>query len=317
MPTSEQIAALSPRRWFWLSLAITIAAGSLAVLGTVSLNLYGLYGDVRGKSYRVLSVDDRWSKYLLSMNYVPANFDAILVGSSKTQNWDTSRMTVAKVYNGSIEGANITEAKSIAENLLAKRKLRLVIFSIWPYMTATAGFKSGELTPAMYYGSFGSLRLYRSYADYLLFLLHRANFDTTPAGTERVKPLEPFTTLWQQNRPMPTKSYYPGGFKINPAAYQQYAALIIQARQNGAQLVRFRPPVFKQDYEPFQQEWKTYEESMDKLFAPTDPLIDFLTPEYAAFRADRSNFIDGAHLTSKAGDWLIDEMDRQLRPLIK
>lgn len=315
MPASDAMNSMAPSRWVGLTLLLTATLSSAAILGTYWLDLFALFGEAQGSHHRVLTTDERWAKYLLSMNYVPANYDGILIGSSKTQNWDTRYISVAHVYNQSVGGGNITEAKAMADLVLQKRKLRLAIFAVWPYMTNSSGFKSGPMTPSLYWSGLGSLRLYRSYADYAAYRLHLKTFNTTESGAERYT-LEPISTQWAQGKATPyvdPRVFFP----IDKAAYREYGELVQSARKNGATIVRLRPPVYVKDLEPFRAEWDTYNQTLDKLFEPTDPLVDFQAPAHASFNSNRANFLDGAHLTPEAGDRIIKEIDRQLQPLLK
>jgi len=79
-------------------LAIVVCAGAGAALN-YRINAFGLFGDVRGKVYRSYLNQDREAKYLYSLNYIPSNFNGILVGSSISGNWDTGGIQSARTYN--------------------------------------------------------------------------------------------------------------------------------------------------------------------------------------------------------------------------
>jgi hypothetical protein len=110
---------------------------------------------------------------------------------------------------------------------------------------------------------------------------------------------------------------YPAIFTIDPTALAEYRELVASARKNGARIVRLRAPVYIDDYQGYRDQWDHYNATLDALFEPSDILVDFLTPEYKDFMSDRSNFMDGSHLTPAAGQWIVDEMDRKLIPLLK
>ena len=305
---------MNPYSWVTWVIAITLSVAAFASLASYSANFYGLFGDAKGKRYKVTGRDARFDKYLLSMNYIPANFDGLLIGTSKSVNWDTGKITAAKVYNDSLSGGNISEAKAIADNVLARRKLRVVLFLIFPYMTESAGSKSGELKPEMYWGALGSLRLYRAYIDHAALEAHLFRLDTTPDGVELFEGEDPAASLWAAGKPV--HHNYVDVFKINPVAYREYGELVRSSRSNGALIVRVRPPVFKDDLQTYKNSFGKYYAEMDRLFEPSDPLIDFTTPAYDNFQNDRRNFTDGSHLTYQAGLKLVDDINKELLRLL-
>jgi len=71
----------------------------------VYMNGYGLFGDVKEK-FITLWHNERTSKYLFSFNYIPSNFEGMLIGSSVSDNLNTKKISKFKVYNASINGGN-------------------------------------------------------------------------------------------------------------------------------------------------------------------------------------------------------------------
>jgi len=52
---------------------------------------------------------------------VPANFDAVLIGSSMSANWNTSKIKALRVYNESMSAANIVEEKALVDHALSRQ----------------------------------------------------------------------------------------------------------------------------------------------------------------------------------------------------
>src|SRR4051812_32482242 len=110
---------MRPRNWLLLVIGLIAAIGGAATGLVVRLDPWGLYRDPRGRELRTYG-DARVAKYLLSARYVPANFNAVLIGSSMTANWDVSRLKRVRTYNESLNGANVVEEKAVVEQALAR-----------------------------------------------------------------------------------------------------------------------------------------------------------------------------------------------------
>ena len=132
------------------------------------LKAFGVFGDVRGKAYASYLNEDREAKYLFPFNHIPTNVDGVLIASSITGNRDTRKIGLAKTYNLSIDGANITEEKILAENMFAQKKLRLVFFGVYPHMVGNHGRKTAYMRPSDYWSALGSAQLLREDGNRIL-----------------------------------------------------------------------------------------------------------------------------------------------------
>ena len=104
---------MNPKYWLLATIStVLIAASAIAVLN-MAVDIYGLYSPSNGRRLPVLG-DARVAKYLLSMRYVPENFNAMLTGASISANWDVTAVNKLRIYNGSLNGGNIVEEKAIA-----------------------------------------------------------------------------------------------------------------------------------------------------------------------------------------------------------
>ncbi|SVC25000.1 uncharacterized protein METZ01_LOCUS277854, partial [marine metagenome] len=105
----------------------------------------------------------RLAKYLYSYNYIPVNYDGILIGTSASMNLDSSKIVNRNVYNLSIDGGNISESKLIADIAFSKGQFSLVVFTNHPYMIRDFGPKTPYLNPREYYGALGNIQLLKEY----------------------------------------------------------------------------------------------------------------------------------------------------------
>src|SRR5579864_3138682 len=95
-------------RWNVVVFVIVATLTTATAAINYKINFYGLFGDVRGTKYFIYD-NERTTKYLFGYNYIPHNFDGLLVGSSFSDNWDTGELTGIHMYNVSLNGGNITE----------------------------------------------------------------------------------------------------------------------------------------------------------------------------------------------------------------
>ena len=135
---------------------------AMVIISTIGVNIYlnefGLIGNQKNKDIRIYA-DEKTSKYLLSFNYIPNNFNGILVGPSLSdQMMDTKKLSDNyEIYNLSMDGGNISELKYAIDNVLKYGNIKLFIISLDPYITKNSGTKSSQINPKEYYSTFGSI----------------------------------------------------------------------------------------------------------------------------------------------------------------
>lgn len=299
--------AATCRRWNLavLSFTLAIATGSAAL--NYSLNIFGVFGNAAGLKLVVYD-NERTSKYLFSYNYIPANFDALLVGTSISDNWDTSRLTCMRLYNGSISGGNISEEALVAENVLLRSRPKLVMFVIHPYLTETSGRKSGYMNKQEYWGALGSIQLLRAYWN--KWLVER--------GTKR----QEFSEYGQDDfelHPVPVDRKVPAvgdaPLHVDARALKEYADLLARARSRGARIIGIIPPVEEGLGKANGQSYQAYYRQIRPLFLPSEPIIDFNNGDFDALRNQPSNFQDKLHLSRPAANQVMDALNKKVKTL--
>ena len=137
---------MRPRYWLLTTLStILIATAAIAALNMV-VDIYGLYRPSRGRRLPIFG-DDRVAKYLLSMRYVPENFNALLAGGSVSANWDITAIQGLRVYNGSLDGGNIVEEKALIEAALERPGVSVILLLVNPALTYSHEFQTVEMKP--------------------------------------------------------------------------------------------------------------------------------------------------------------------------
>lgn len=277
-------------------LAIVGLAGAVALIN-LRINLYGLYGDVRGQS-RAVASNERWSKYLYAFNQIPSNYDSLLVGSSLSANLETSAVRGFKMYNLSMTGANVAEEQILLDQALEHGRYRLIVFCVYPYMLKDHALKAGRMVPRDYWSGLGSLPLLEDYLITTAIRAHvfQARFTTSGAqdlesgGIPRIA-ADAALRLELQNRAGPVH------FAIDPDALQQLTALVRRARSSGARVVAYIPATYGPRYYAMREAYSEFESRILQLFAPGEAVLDFNDGTLAAFADDADNFLDGTHYT--------------------
>src|SRR2546423_1309606 len=153
---------MKPQNWFFTTLALIVIVAAVTVASNVTLDIYGLFRDPHGRRLPAIG-DDRVAKYLLSKKYVPGNFDAILVGSSVSANWNTGRMRSLRVYNESMTAANIVEEKALVDQALSQPGIKAALLTVHPYLTNSHRFATVQVSERETFGALGSLTLWEAY----------------------------------------------------------------------------------------------------------------------------------------------------------
>jgi hypothetical protein len=281
---------------------ITVAVvASAFVAVNVHLDPMGLF---HSKAHLLLYTNERWSKYLLTLRYVPEHFDAVLVGSSLTDNWDTGLMQ-PQTYNLSLEGGDISEERLLLENVLKQRAPKIVFFCVHPYLTASNGRKTPYMTRSDYWSALGSIELLKTYHG-------RQRVEQRAARQE-------FNEFGRRLFQIPSRPWRPrtmakgDSFEVDERSLAEYAKLVASARAAGARVVAVIPPVNREEWLTTEGAYRQYQRRILSFFRSDELLIDFNTPPYDALRGDRRNFPDGGHLSDSAAPFFAQELSRLIR----
>jgi hypothetical protein len=303
---------MSARKWIALTLLTTLAMGGGAALLNVRQDIYGLFRDTHGRRLPIYG-SERRGKYLLSMRYVPENFEAIFLGSSLTSNWNTAGITAYRTYNESTDGGNLTEQKLLAKTALGRSgspKLKVAICIIHPFMTDSHGLNAAEeMKPSEVSGALGSTSLLQAYKARRAIERGRVTLDWDAFGTEYredivgLKPLNPVLTRIMKSD---------AEIQVDEVAFREYAELLAELRRQGVRVVPVVPPTMEELIGPRRSRMTRYSRRILALFSATEPLVDFDAPQLAPFRRDRANFRDGVHLSSQGAAAVIKLLDARL-----
>ena len=278
------------------------------------IDYYGLFRDVEGK--KLIPYDNfRLAKYLYSYNYIPVNYDGILIGPSASINLDSSKIVNRNVYNLSLDGANISEQKLITDMVMSKGQLSLVVFSIHPYITKDFGPKTPYMTPREYYGALGNIQLLKEYfywAAARLDLYHNF-YKVDENGVFSFERPISAVSKFQSN---PGLVYKEPLSIVDEMALDEYKQLVHAARSHGAKLVGLMMPIYSKAYIAHKDNYDNYFKLISELFLPDERIIDFNLPLYSKYTDDISNFYGSVHLSPKGAEIFSLEFASQIDGLL-
>ena len=281
---------MRPRYWLLTTLSTILIATVATAALNMAVDIYGLYRPSRGRRLLVFG-DDRVAKYLLSLRYVPENFNALLIGASVSANWDITAIERLRVYNGSLDGGNIVEEKALIEAALERPGVSVILLLVNPALTYSHEFQTVELKPALKNSALGSLSLWSAYRNMLNIRLGRAPQPFDYAGTET------FLYAGSEMNVNMKEMWSAPEFKVDRVALQAHRDLVANLRARGVQLIFIVPPTSEQLFETKRAALERYLDLMRSEIGAGELWIDFLSPEGEAFRKTRANFSDGVHLT--------------------
>lgn len=297
---------MTARAWFVKTVALTVLLVIAIASANVAVDLYGIFRNPQGRHLAGYG-DDRVAKYLLSERYVPTNFNALVIGSSVSSNWDANRIDAFRFYNVSLDGGNIVEEKTISDRALASPRIKLVILVVHPFLTSSHDFETVHVTPRENLEALGSQNLLNAYKDKLRSRFHKdaQTFDATGTFVLPEEHREMNSVLQKVMDPVT-------GFKIDPIALRAHVDLVAELHAAGIPIVFVVPPISQSLLQPRAAQLAAYSSLLlcDKL--DNDKVIDFTSPEFAAFREDGTNFSDGIHLTRLGAREIVTDINQRL-----
>lgn len=274
---------------------------------------FGLWGDK--KSVRIWA-KEKTSKHLLSYKYIPNNFDGILIGASVAANLNTKNIDGAKIYNLSMEGANTSELELCVNNVFEKGKIKVIIISLYPYITKDSGIKGSEIHPQEYWGSVFStlpIRLLMSKIKSTITLAKNDKFKNSEWGYNDINIGVDVNTFYRDIED------YSGGINnninVDKEAVKALERIIESARGKKIKIVAYFHPIFHKRFNDYVNSgtWSSYKNEMAALFTGKDILLDMNSQSYDYIRMNKENYTGMGHLSKKGADAVLEVIENHLR----
>ena len=289
-----------PIYWCYGFIITTVLLLSSIVASNYYLDFYGIYGDSKGRELRIYS-NDRLSKYLLSLNYIPSNFDGLLIGSSATESYDLTKIDNVRIYNIAVSAGTATEQKIIADNVFSVAPMKIVIFSMNPYLTHRHGTLTNSMLPREKWRALFSTQALITQAVALIYSLF-GKWSTTDAWGKKRLPID---SNPENKWPNLNFSVY---LRTNEDAFDEYENLIKTARLQGARVIGFNPPMYSKKYQLEKDLYDSYTRRASSIFMPNEQIIDFMASKYDTYNNNSLYFTDGYHLSSVGAEFFSSEL---------
>lgn len=265
-------------------------------------NDYGLFGDVNGEEKRIY-MDEKESKYLLSLNYVPSNFDAILVGPSLSDHIKTKNITAYDIYNLSIAGGNISEIKPLVQNVSERGNLNFVLFCLDPYLTKDYGLKSLQIIDNPKLTTLFSLKAIKINLKKIYFYIfpHKDKFLDSEWGHNRIIIDKNHDSAKEINKrvvQIQNDSYH---IKVEKKALEELSNTVLELRKQNIKTLFYFHPVPYEIYSQknYNDEYQDYRSKTISAIGQTSIIIDMNNEKYNYIRKDYRNYLDSGHLSEK------------------
>lgn len=298
-------------------LLIVLGITALTISINIRTDLYGLFRSGRGPYLKVYG-EERNCKYLFSFRYIPENFDALMLGSSVSDNIPVRTVAGLRVYNASLNGGNMTEAKDLGINALRRGHFKLVILSLHRYLMQNPGQKTNFMIPARYWGALGSIQLFTASLGRLLDQagIKRSAFDSY--GAQSYGPSSPSVRDEIERFASQLRHGERNGwrFDVDPRAYLDLQELTQTVHQRGALFVGFYPPMPTAIQESTTRPLADFEATVLRAFGPEDVFIDFNRPDYRFISDENTNYREAAHLSDAGGRAVAAELDRVITAVL-
>jgi hypothetical protein len=300
---------MKTRTWLAATLGSTVVLAGLVALLNVKIDLYGIFSDQTGQS-RMVYGDERVAKYLLSTRYVPTNFDALLIGSSVSANWNAGLINSFRTYNESLNGGNVVEQEAIVDQALERPGVKAAVLLVHPYFTSSHNFETVELTPRIKLGALGSTSLLSAYKNAVNIRLGREEQTYDRFGSNN------FDTAARKLNPKLEKMLKSAGdFEIDEIAMRSYFRLIDKLHQRDIRILFVVPPTSTPLLTPKRAAFERYQALITPHMAAGDLLLDINSADYAGLRDDPENYTDGVHMRPAAAGAAVAAIDRELEKL--
>jgi hypothetical protein len=285
------------RGWLWRTLLLTVAMSCAFVWVTVRTDLLGLHGrsDVR------IHAVSRFSIYLMAYRFIPENFNGLLLGNSQAAVLDTAKIHSYKIFNAAIIFSNISEERTLAEEVLKRGHLKIVVLDLCPSLLATHSSKSAYMTPHDYWSSFGSIQTMLIYLQVARDALGHPGAGAViydPYGRARI-PLfpAPLTRVMQVE------------LAIDPIATRDLHELVDDLNAKGVKVYVIFSPMYQPKWDAQREELSDWQSKVMSGFAPGElEIIDLPEQVKKPLQANRENFPDYTHLSPSASDTVMESL---------
>ncbi|MBB6142258.1 hypothetical protein HNQ77_000196 [Silvibacterium bohemicum] len=296
----QETTGVSFRKWLCGTLLLTIAMCASFVFLNVKTDTLGLYGR-RGVRIHILP---RFSLYLMTYRFIPENFDGLMIGNSEGSVYDTSQIHGYKVFNAAMRASSMTEERAIAEEVLKRGHLKMVVLILGPTLTSTQTARSAYLTPHDYTASFGSVQMMMIYAQLLREALHRPGPITYDSNGRTHWPLKSTTGVF--------KPFTTADLTIDPSEGQDLYELLGELHAKEVKVYIVFPPMYEPKWDGQRQQLLQWRSAVMAGLTPDDEVVQIPPALRESIQTGPGNFPDFVHLSNTASATVMDAIAKDI-----
>ena len=306
---------MTSKKYVVFTFAITFAFITLFSFLNIFFNYFGLFGSK--DSIRIWGLE-KTSKYLLSYKYISENFEGIIIGPSSSTNLNTLDISGFKIYNLSMGGANISELKYAADNVIKKGKIKYLIICLNPYITKNSGKKGAQIDEKEYWGSIFSIlpiKIIKSKIKVLLIpegdAFHSSEWGYNDFHIHKKDII--FHDIVEERKLNPRSDII-----IDKTAYKELKSVIDLAHKKNVKILAYYYPFYHVFYNHYviSGSWENYKKEIDKLFVKNDIVWDMNSREYHYITQKYESYSDG-HLNRKGARLVLKVIEKKLLEIDK
>jgi hypothetical protein len=296
--------------WLRSTFLFLFSLVAIAIGTNVALDKFGFFGTRPGQLVMPTG-DERVAKHIMSQGYVPRNFDAFVIGTSVSGNLRLHTSDL-KIFNFSINGANIVEIKAIADEYLAIKKPRRVFVIVHPYMTNGHEFETVKLKPFDWLPALGSTALWDAYKEDIAKKIRKLPPAILADGSYI------FGESSKQLNPTLKKMFYEGDtFFVDPIALKAYKNLVNQLNEMKVPITYLVLPMDPAILSAKAKSFEAYVSDQIAMKQDKDFVIDFTKMSAELAGNSKLKFSDGIHFTDSGAEELAKLIQMKLQALSK
>lgn len=299
----------------------------MLVISFIAYNYYADdFGLWRQHEKRRVWTESVSSKYLMSIKYVPENYDNIIIGPSVSEILDPGRIQSAGFYNLSSAGANIQKQQPAIKAYFDSAKPGgILLVTLYPYFVNHHKPIRDSVFEKPFQSTLFSLFPIQVIVSKLQNALLKTDnvYDESHNGRGKIsnwkihvnKKLDSYLDKLSKRRSAYIESNGASEkpFTVNDDSVAQLRATIEMAKENEFEVIAYYYPLNKWDFEfrNLTGDWARFRQAMDTVFNKSDVVIDFNVDEFDYIRAEKSNYRD-THMTEQGARLLEQALDKQL-----
>ncbi|MDC0230783.1 hypothetical protein OAK19_02365 [Aureispira] len=308
---------------YFLKYTIIISTLSLVLIGYINyqLDIYGLFENRNTENIRVF-YNEHKSKSLMMYNYVPQNFNTLLLGPSLSANINTKEFRDEKIYNGSVMAHNISDMVFFAKIVLEREtKIKNIIICLDPYIIKDHGTKnSGSSDDISYYSALGSMDIFKSY---LVEFIRQNEFypskypknNYNNFGYNNFNLRKKWQTKTSEIISEKIKQRDIRQISFDSIAINELSNLVNSLRERKINIYAYHTPIPESVFEFQKEKYQEFRKITNSIFSDKELIIDFNHIRYKDFVLNYDNFIDHGHLSEQGQKFVLKEIILAIRKI--